>query len=83
MNYADKIQEFSDPEYTHLVPITAAIAVELLSIKYNKNYGLPEVLSQFFNDKFFLRQMLHAKGRLVPSINIVSTISDDDYVKKA
>ncbi|APD51079.1 ATP-grasp domain-containing protein [Francisella hispaniensis] len=83
MNYADQIQEFSDPEYTHLVPFTAATAVELLGIKYNKNYGLPEALSQFLNDKSFLRQMLHVKGILVPSVNIVSTISDDDYVKKA
>ena len=36
MNYADQIQEFSDPEYTHLVQFTAATAVELLGIKYNK-----------------------------------------------
>nr|WP_274930193.1 hypothetical protein [Francisella tularensis] len=41
---------------------------------------MAEVLSQFLNDKFFLRQLLHAKGILVPSIPIVSTIRDDDYV---
>ncbi|AIT09446.1 hypothetical protein LO80_05350 [Candidatus Francisella endociliophora] len=83
MNYADQIPEFSDSEYTHLVPFTAATAIELLGIKYKKNHGLPEALSQFLNDKSFLRQMLHDKGILVPSVNIISTVSDDDYVKKA
>ncbi|BCD91733.1 hypothetical protein fh0823_18720 [Francisella halioticida] len=83
MNYADQILEFSNPEYTHLVPFTSATAIELLGIKYKKNYGLSEALSQFLNDKSFLRQMLHDKGILVPSVNIISTVSDDDYVKKA
>ena len=44
---------------------------------------MPEALSQFLNDKSFFRQILHAKVILVPDVNIVSTISDDDYVKKA
>ncbi|WP_432773092.1 ATP-grasp domain-containing protein [Francisella salimarina] len=83
MNYADQIPEFSNPEYTHIVPFTAATAIELIGIKHNKNYGLSEALSQFLNDKSFLRQMLHDKGVLVPSVNIISTISDEDYVKKA
>lgn len=82
MNYAEQIPEFSDPSYTHLVPFTSATAIELLGIKYNKNYDLPESLSQFLNDKSFLRQMLEQKDILVPSVNIVSTISED-YVKKA
>lgn len=83
MNYADQIPEFSNPEYTDLVPFTSATAVELLGIKYKKNYGLSEALSQFLNDKSFLRQMLHDKDILVPSVNIISTVSDEDYVKKA
>lgn len=83
MNYADQISEFSDSEYTSLVPFTSATAVELLGIKYKKDYGLSEALSQFLNDKSFLRQMLHDKGILVPSVNIISTVSDEDYVKKA
>lgn len=83
MNYADQIPEFSNPEYTSLVPFTSATAVELLGIKYKKDYGLSEALSQFLNDKSFLRQMLHDKGILVPSVNIISTVSDEDYVKKA
>ena len=83
MNYADQIPEFSNTEYTTLVPFTSATAVELLGIKYKKNYGLSEAISQFLNDKSFLRQMLHDKGILVPSVNIISTVSDEDYVKKA
>lgn len=83
MNYADQIAEFNDPEYTQIVPFTAATAIELLGIKYKKDYGLSESLSLFLNDKSFLRQMLHDKGILVPSVNILSTISDENYVEKA
>lgn len=82
MNYADQISEFNDPSYTSLVPFTSATAIELMGIKYGKEYGLQESLSLFLNDKSFLRQMLHDKGILVPSVNIVSTITDK-YVKKA
>lgn len=83
MNCADQIPEFNDPEYTHIVPFTAATAIELLGIKYAKDYGLSGALSQFLNDKSFLRQMLYERGVLVPSINIISTVSDTNYVKKS
>ncbi|MBK2085033.1 ATP-grasp domain-containing protein [Francisella adeliensis] len=82
MSYADQIPEFSDQSYTSLVPFTSATAIELMGIKYAKQYGLQESLSLFLNDKSFLRQMLHEKDILVPSVNIVSTITDN-YVKKA
>ncbi|WP_172106274.1 ATP-grasp domain-containing protein [Allofrancisella frigidaquae] len=82
MNYANQIPEFSDPSYTHIVPFTSAAAIELLGIKYKKYYGLSESLSQFLNDKSFLRQLLDQKGILVPGVDIISTISED-YVKKS
>ena len=53
-----------------------------MGIKCGKKYGLSESLSLFLNDKSFLRQMLHGKGILVPSVNIVSTINGN-YTKKA
>ena len=82
MSCADGIAEFSDPEYTSIVPFTSSTAIELMGIKYGKKYGLSESLSLFLNDKSFLRQMLYCKGIRVPSVNIVSTISGD-YTKKA
>ena len=82
MSYADQIPEFSDSSYTSLVPFTSATSVELMGIKYGKKYGLSESLSLFLNDKSFLRQMLHDKGILVPSINMVSTVNGD-YIKKS
>ncbi len=82
LSHADQIAEFSDETYTDIVPFTASTAIELMGIKYNKKHGLPESLSQFLNDKSFLRQMLHKKGILVPSVNIVSTLKDD-YIAKS
>ena len=82
MSCADNIAEFNDKSYTSIVPFTSNTAIELMGIKYGKEYGLSESRSLFLNDKSFLRQMLHSKGILVPSVNIVSTISGD-YTKKA
>jgi len=82
MSYADEIAEFGDTNYTSIVPFTSGTAIELMGIKYGKEYGLSESLSLFLNDKSFLRQMLNGKNILVPSVNIVSTISGD-YTKKA
>lgn len=53
MSYADQIPEFSDRSYTSLVPFTSATAIELMGIKYAKQYGLQESLSLFLNDKSF------------------------------
>ena len=82
MNYADQIPEFADKEYESIVPFTSSTSIELMGIKYGKKFGLTTSLSVFLNDKSFLREMLHEKGVLVPSVNIVSTVSDD-YVKKS
>lgn len=82
MNQSDQFAEFSDTNYTDLVPFTSSTAIGLMGIKYNKKYGLPETLSLFLNDKSFLRQMLHDKGVLVPGVDTISTLNDD-YAQKA
>lgn len=82
MNYADQIPEFKDKSFESIVPFTSSTSIELMGIKYGKKFGLTTSLSVFLNDKSFLRQMLHDKGVLVPSVNIVSTVTED-YVKKS
>ncbi|MFC4893009.1 ATP-grasp domain-containing protein [Pseudofrancisella aestuarii] len=82
MNYADQIPEFKDKEFVSIVPFTSSTSIELMGIRYGKEYGLSTSLSVFLNDKSFLRKMLHDRGILVPSTNIVSTISED-YVKRS
>lgn len=82
MNYADQIEEFKDSDFKSIVPFTSSTSIDLMGIKYNKTYGLGTSLSTFLNDKSFLRKMLHDKGILVPSINIISTVNPD-YIDKA